>query len=128
MGKTKSQHKATPPSVVGRVVFAVLTMSVLFGILMRMRLFPGPTEIAYELQKKLGWQDTDPQLASIQSFHDLSALDLGGNAVSMSEYDGLVVLVVNVASACGYTESNYAGLIELHQKYASQGLRILAFP
>jgi len=52
---------------------------------------------------------------------------LDGKPVNLSKYQGSVVLIVNVASACGYTPQ-YEGLQALHQKYASRGLRILGFP
>jgi glutathione peroxidase-family protein len=39
-----------------------------------------------------------------------------------------VVLMTNVASACGYTRSNYSELVALHEKYNKQGLEIVAFP
>jgi glutathione peroxidase len=39
-----------------------------------------------------------------------------------------VTIIVNVASACGYTAANYAGLQELQSEYASQGFSVLAFP
>ena len=51
-----------------------------------------------------------------------------GRAVPMSEFAGNVCLVVNVASQCGLTGSNYEELAELHSKYAARGLAILAFP
>jgi glutathione peroxidase len=52
---------------------------------------------------------------------------LDGHAVDLSKYQGRVVLMVNVASECGYTPQ-YAGLQKLHQKYASKGLSVLGFP
>ena len=52
---------------------------------------------------------------------------LDGKTVDLSKYEGRVVLMVNVASECGYTPQ-YAGLEELHRKYASKGLSILGFP
>ena len=55
----------------------------------------------------------------------MSSLD--GKPVNLSKYQGNVVLMVNVASECGYTYQ-YEGLQELHKKYAARGLRILGFP
>src|SRR5215470_18747434 len=52
---------------------------------------------------------------------------IDGKAVDLSKYQGRVVLMVNVASECGYTPQ-YAGLEELHRKYAAKGLSILGFP
>jgi glutathione peroxidase len=52
---------------------------------------------------------------------------LEGKPVNLSKYQGSVVLMVNVASECGYTPQ-YEGLQELHKKYAARGLRILGFP
>jgi|SRR5688572_23000157 len=52
---------------------------------------------------------------------------LDGKPVNLSKYQGNVVLMVNVASECGYTPQ-YEGLQALHKKYASRGLRILGFP
>src|SRR5437016_8339922 len=52
---------------------------------------------------------------------------IDGKAVDLSKYQGLVVLMVNVASQCGYTPQ-YAGLEALHTRYASKGLSILGFP
>ena len=52
---------------------------------------------------------------------------LDGKAVDLAKYQGNVVLMVNVASQCGYTPQ-YEGLQELHKRYASRGLRLLGFP
>jgi glutathione peroxidase len=52
---------------------------------------------------------------------------LDGKPVNLAKYQGNVVLMVNVASECGYTPQ-YEGLQELHRKYAGRGLRILGFP
>lgn len=55
----------------------------------------------------------------------MNAID--GKPVDLSKYQGKVVLMVNVASQCGYTPQ-YEGLQELHKKYAAKGLSILGFP
>ena len=52
---------------------------------------------------------------------------LDGKPVNLARYEGSVVLVVNVASQCGYTPQ-YEGLQELHKRYSSRGLRLLGFP
>ncbi|KDP42818.1 hypothetical protein JCGZ_23760 [Jatropha curcas] len=62
------------------------------------------------------------------SVYDFTVKDIRGNDVSLSEYRGKVVLIVNVASKCGLTQSNYKELNVLYEKYKSQGFEILAFP
>jgi glutathione peroxidase len=52
---------------------------------------------------------------------------LDGKDVDLAKYAGKVVLIVNVASECGYTPQ-YKGMQALHEKYAGQGLAILGFP
>ncbi|KAK7318252.1 hypothetical protein RJT34_02951 [Clitoria ternatea] len=54
--------------------------------------------------------------------------DAKGHQVDLSTYKGKVLLIVNVASKCGMTNSNYAELNQLYEKYKGKGLEILAFP
>lgn len=61
---------------------------------------------------------------------DLSSIPLktiDGKEASLKDYAGKAVLIVNVASECGYT-SQYAGLQALHDKYAEAGFSVLGFP
>ncbi|WP_274362260.1 glutathione peroxidase [Paenibacillus thermotolerans] len=60
-------------------------------------------------------------------FYDLQAKDAKGNERGLSEYKGNVLLVVNVASQCGFTPQ-YAGLEQLYREYKDRGFRIAAFP
>uniref|UniRef100_A0A166JBC9 Glutathione peroxidase n=1 Tax=Daucus carota subsp. sativus TaxID=79200 RepID=A0A166JBC9_DAUCS len=66
--------------------------------------------------------------SSVQSIHVFTVKDAKGNDIELSKYKGKVLLIVNVASQCGLTTSNYTELAELYQKYKDQGLEILAFP
>jgi glutathione peroxidase len=58
---------------------------------------------------------------------DYSATTINGDVRRLSDYEGKVLLVVNVASECGLTPQ-YAALEKLHERYAAKGLRVLGFP
>lgn len=60
-------------------------------------------------------------------FHQLTATRLDGQPISMADYAGKLVLVVNTASHCGFTPQ-YAGLETLYKKFAASGLVVLGFP
>ncbi len=62
-----------------------------------------------------------------QSIYDIKLKDIDGKDTTLGSYRGKVVLIVNVASRCGYTKQ-YAGLEALYQKYKDQGLVVLGFP
>lgn len=66
--------------------------------------------------------------ATEKSLHDFTVKDIDGKDVGLSKFKGKVLLVVNVASKCGLTTSNYSELSNLYEKYKPQGLEILAFP
>ncbi|CAN6906208.1 unnamed protein product [Brassica oleracea] len=66
--------------------------------------------------------------AAEKTVHDFTVKDIDGNDVSLNKYKGKVMLIVNVASRCGLTSSNYSELSHLYEKYKSQGFEILAFP
>jgi glutathione peroxidase len=59
--------------------------------------------------------------------YDFSARDIDGKERSLSEFRGKFLLIVNVASQCGFTPQ-YKGLEELHRKYAGKGVEVLGFP
>jgi len=62
-----------------------------------------------------------------KSVHDFQVTTIDGEKVDLAKYKGKVLLIVNVASECGYTDQ-YKPLQALHAKYAKDGLVILAFP
>ena len=61
------------------------------------------------------------------SIYDFDAQTIDGKTAKLKQYRGRVLLVVNTASACGFTPQ-FAGLEALHQRYGSQGLVVLGFP
>mmetsp|Transcript_33020 Transcript_33020/g.74139 ORF Transcript_33020/g.74139 Transcript_33020/m.74139 type:complete len:259 (-) Transcript_33020:63-839(-) len=63
-----------------------------------------------------------------RSIYDFKARSIDGEELSLSKYSGKVVIIVNVASNCGYTDVNYRELQALYSKFEKQGLTVLAFP
>jgi glutathione peroxidase len=61
------------------------------------------------------------------SLHAISARRLDGTERDLSEFRGKVLLIVNVASRCGFTPQ-YAGLEALHRRYQDRGFAVLGFP
>ena len=64
---------------------------------------------------------------TMTSVFDFSAHRLAGEPVSLADYAGKVLLIVNTASKCGFTPQ-YAGLQGLHERFHDQGLVVMGFP
>lgn len=75
---------------------------------------------AYEFRKK-------ERVVHMKSIYEIPVTSANGKSVQLEAYKGKVLLIVNVASKCGFTPQ-YAGLEKLYNEYKEQGLRILAFP
>ena len=61
------------------------------------------------------------------TIYDFEALQITGKSVALKQFTGKAMLIVNTASACGFTPQ-FAGLEELHKTYGDQGLVVLGFP
>lgn len=62
-----------------------------------------------------------------KNIYDLSVKRMDGETKKLSDYKGKAILIVNVASKCGYTPQ-YEGLEKIYLKYKDQGFEILGFP
>ena len=63
----------------------------------------------------------------MSTVYDFEALQINGKSVALSQFKGKAMLIVNTASACGFTPQ-FAGLEELHKAYGKKGLVVLGFP
>ena len=61
------------------------------------------------------------------SIHDFDALDIQGRPVRLADHQGRVLLIVNTASACGFTPQ-FKGLQALWERYGERGLTVIGFP
>ena len=61
------------------------------------------------------------------SIYDIEVKDIDGKTLTLKKYENRVMLIVNVASKCGYT-GQYSGLQKLHEEYGDGGLSVLGFP
>jgi glutathione peroxidase len=66
-------------------------------------------------------------LMAADSFHEFTVKDIDGKDLALTAFKGKTILVVNVASQCGYT-GQYAGLQRLHERFKDQGLVVLGIP
>jgi glutathione peroxidase len=95
-------------------LLAVTTMSVLLGFF---------ANLTFRSQGSVNPMNS----INTQHWYSLAAKQMDGTSLPIESLRGRIVLVVNVASRCGFTPQ-YKQLQELHDRYSSRGLTILAFP
>lgn len=64
---------------------------------------------------------------AMKSIYDIPVKTIDGKATTLAEYKGKVLLIVNVASKCGYTPQ-YEGLEKIYKQYQAKGFAVLGFP
>lgn len=126
--------KATPPEEITAAVYAEDALQINTG-----KVSSGGAQpiIAKELAEIVAHEEPDPDLEAdpvaaptlqAEGLYKLAASDIDGRETDLAEYKGKVTLVVNVASACGYTATNYQGLEALYREMKDSGVVVLAFP
>ena len=63
----------------------------------------------------------------MSTIYDFEARQMNGSTVPLAQYRGKALLIVNTASACGFTPQ-FGGLEALHEAYGAKGLAVLGFP
>jgi glutathione peroxidase len=101
----------------------ILTIIMLSFITIMLGIFNifGPSEGSFENYELNKAQNND------KTIYNFTLNDIDGKPVSLAQYKGKVVLIVNVASKCGYTPQ-YADMEKFYEEYKEQGVVILAFP
>lgn len=80
--------------------------------------------LAFTAAALFGGTNAEAQSSNI---FDYTVKDINKKEVKLSDYKGKVLLIVNVASKCGFTKQ-YTGLQEIYEKYKDQGFEVLGFP
>ncbi|MEP7363618.1 MAG: VTT domain-containing protein [Acidobacteriota bacterium] len=73
------------------------------------------------------WMGASVMVSSTNSVHDFTMKAIDGKEVNLADYKGKVLLIVNVASKCGYTPQ-YKGLEAVYRQYKDRGLVVMGFP
>jgi len=68
-----------------------------------------------------------PESETVSGFYGFTVKDIDGNEITLEKFKGKLLLVVNVASKCGYTPQ-YEGLQKVYEKYKDKGFLVLGFP
>ncbi|GAA0144817.1 peroxidase [Lithospermum erythrorhizon] len=90
--------------------------------------FPSQNISGFFIKPRSFSSSVSSRAATEKTLYDFTVKDIDGKDVSLNKFKGKVLLIVNVASQCGLTTSNYSELSHVYEKYKTQGFEILAFP
>ncbi|XP_013409653.1 glutathione peroxidase 7 [Lingula anatina] len=137
--ETSMSPKICPKNILNVVLFSFFFVNIFNEILcgpatidpLKVKKKPGYRPSTGGLQPgEIVYEDVTPTTDEPEKdFYMFSVTDIKGKTVSLEEYRGMVTLVVNVASECGYTDSHYKALVKLQNTLAPSGkFTVLAFP
>ena len=111
----------------GMMRWVMVLVAIIGGSVLLMKLRQPTSADTAEAAETRGSAVMTTNNTKVGSIYDIPVRDIKGESLKLDRYKGKVLLIVNVASQCGYTPQ-YAGLQKLYDTYQAKGFVVLGFP